>query len=157
MHKLIKLYMTGLQFYYVELGASKQKLEIFHTLVLQQVIAGVRRFNGEPNIKEQHPITRPVLRAMLVQLDKNTQKRANLYTAFCLAFTGFLQIDEFIWAHRVLNLDFQNWHITCGLVLLSDNQLQLSLPVFKTNPFCQGVILTIAATGDKPYAVAALK
>ena len=32
---------------------------------------------------------------MLAQLDKNNQKKANLYTAFCLVFAEFLQMGEF--------------------------------------------------------------
>lgn len=156
-HKSIKLYMTGLRSYHVELGASKQELEIFHTPVLQRVIAGIRRFNGEPDVKERHPITRPVLRAMLARLDKNTRKGANLYAAFCLAFAGFLRMGEFTWARGELNPDFRNWHITRGSVLLSDDRLQLSLPASKTDPFRQGITHTIAATGDEACAVAALK
>lgn len=127
--------MTGVQSYYVELGTSKEDLEIFHTPLLEQVIASIRRFNGEPNIKERHLITRPVLRAILTRLDKNTRKGANLCTAFCLAFGGFLRMGEFTWIQGELNSEFQNWYITCGLVLLSEDRLQLSLPAFKTDPF----------------------
>ena len=155
-HKTIKSYITGLQSYYEKLEASKQELEIFHTPVLQRIIAGIRRFNGEPDAKERHPITRPVLRAMLARLDKNTRKGANLYAAFCLAFAGFLRMGEFTWARGELNPDFRNWHITWGSVQLSDDRLQLSLPASKTDPFRQGVTLTIAATGDEACAVAAL-
>ena len=79
----------------MELGAFKQELKIFHTLVLQWVIADIRRFNKKPDIKERYPITWLVLHAMLAQLDKNIQKEANLYAAFCPAFAGFLQIGEF--------------------------------------------------------------
>lgn len=82
--------MTRLQSYYMDLRASNQKLEKFHTPVLQQVIASIRRFNRKSDIKEQHPITQLVLCAMLAQLDKYIQKKANLYSAFCLAFAGFL-------------------------------------------------------------------
>lgn len=57
LHKSIKLYMTGLRFYYVELRISKQNFEIFHTLVFLQVIAGIRHFNKKPNVKKQYPIT----------------------------------------------------------------------------------------------------
>ena len=156
-HKTIKSYMTGLRSYYVELGASKQELEIFHTPVLQRIIAGIRRFNGEPDAKERHLITRLVLRAMLARLDRNTRKRANLYAAFCLAFAGFLRMGEFTWARGELNPDFWNRHIMRGSVLLSDDRLQLSLPASKTDPFRQGVTLTIAATGDEACAVTALK
>lgn len=156
-HRTIKSYMTGVRSYYVELGASKEELEIFHTPILERIIAGIRRFNGESNIKERHPITRPVLRAMLTRLDKNTRKGASLYAAFCLAFAGFLRMGEFTWARGELNADFQNWYITRGSVLLSEDRLQLSLPASKTDPFRQGVTLTIAATGDNACAVAALK
>ena len=58
---------------------------------------------------------------MLTQPDKNTRKEANLYAAFCLVFAGFLQMGEITWAREQLNPDFQNWHITPGLILLSDN------------------------------------
>lgn len=148
--------MTGLRSYYMEFGASIPELDIFHTPILQQILAGIRRFNGEPDTKERHPITRPVLRAMLTRLDKNTRRGANLHAALCLAFAGFLQMGEFTWARGELNPDFRNWYITRGLVLLSDDRLQLTLPVSKTDPFRQGVTLTIAATGDEACAVAAL-
>lgn len=100
---------------------------------------------------------RPVLRAMLARLDKNTRKGTNLYAAFCLAFAGLLRMGEFTWARRELTPDFRNWHMTRGSILLSDDRVQLSLPVSKTDPFRQGVTLTISATGDEACAVAALK
>ena len=56
-------------------------------------------------------------------------------------------MGEFTWARGELNADFQNWYITRGSVLLSEDRLQLSLPASKTDPFRQGVTLTIAATG----------
>ena len=149
--------MTGLQSYYVELGASKQELEIFHTPVLQRIIAAIRRFIGEPDAKERHPITWPVLYTILARLNRNTRKGANLYTAFCLAYAGFLQMGKFTWACGEFNPAFWNWHITRGLVLLSDDRLQLSLPASKIHPLRQRVTLTVAATGDKTCAVAALK
>lgn len=73
-HRTIKSYMTGVQLYYVEFGASTEELDIFHTPIFECIIAGIRQFNGESNIKKQHPITRLVLRAMLTKLDKNTKK-----------------------------------------------------------------------------------
>lgn len=66
-------------------------------------------------------------------------------------------MGEFTWARGELNADFQNWYITRGSVLLSEDRLQLSLPASKTDPLGQGVTLTIAATGDNACAVAALK
>ena len=75
----------------------------------------------------------------------------------CLAFAGFLHMGEFTWARGELNAEFQNWHITQGSVLLGEDWVQLSLPASKTDPFRQGVTLTIAATGGEACAVAALK
>lgn len=122
-HKTIKSYMTGVRSYYVELEAFKEELKIFHTLIFERIIACIRQFNRKPNVKERHLITQPVLCTILTKLDKNTQQEASLYAAFCFAFAGFFSIGEFTWACRELNANFQNWYITQGSVLLSENQL----------------------------------
>lgn len=49
--------MTWLQFYYMELGKSKQKYEMSYTPVFQQIVAEIQHFNEEPDTKEFHSIT----------------------------------------------------------------------------------------------------
>lgn len=97
-----------MQLHYLEYGVSKQELEKFHTPILQRIIVVIQRFNKKPDTKEHQPITQPVLCAMLGRSDKNTRKGANLYSAFCLVFSDFLQIEKFTWALRNYNPDFRN-------------------------------------------------
>jgi hypothetical protein len=54
-------------------------------------------------------------------------------------------------------LDFGRWHATRSSIVLEQYKLQLSLPASKTDPFRQGVTLTIAAAGDEACPVASLR
>lgn len=71
LHKTIKLYITGVGFYYVELSISKKNLKIFHTPLFKRVITSIKCFNEKPNVKEQYFIIQLVLRITLIKLNKN--------------------------------------------------------------------------------------
>ena len=80
-----------------------------------------------------------------------------MYTAFCLTFAGFLRVGEFTYtAHDLKDVEFHKWFLTRRSVRFHDDYIKLTLPASKTDPFRQGVTLTIAATGDEAYAVTAL-
>ena len=122
------------------------------------MIAGMRRLRGELNTKERCPITKDILLRLLPLFDCATRGGMTIYTAFYLAFAGFLRAGEFIYtAHDWEDDDFHEWFLTRRSVRFHDDHIELSLPASKTDPFRQGVTLTIAATGDEVCAVTALR
>ena len=108
-------------------------------------------------MKEQLPITRPILLAILATFDTNTQRRATYHAAFSLAFASFLRMGEFTWSAIDQQEAFAQWHMTRAAVSFAENQIYLQLPASKTDLFRQGVKLTIAAANNKACAVNSLK
>lgn len=95
---------------------------------------------------------------MLPRLDKSTLDGANLYAAFCLAFAAFLKCGEFTHASKdTESPNFDAWHLTRKSVNSQADQLTISLPTSKTDPFRHGITLTVAATNDEACAVKPLK
>ena len=118
-------------------------------------------------VRERLPITRDILLRLLEFLDQRSYRGATLYAAFCLAFAAFLRIGEFTWeAHQWApgDSDFASWHATRRSIAFgptdSDDhhpdRLFFTLPTSKTDPFRQGVTITIAAANDSACAVSAL-
>ena len=133
-------------------------LAVFHHPQLQRIIAGMRRLRGEPDTKERCPITKDVLLELLPLFNRATRGGITMYAAFYLAFAGFLRAGEFTYtAHDLSNSEFHKWFLTRRSVRFHDEYIELTLPASKTDPFRQGVTLTIAATGDEAYAVTALR
>lgn len=145
----IKLYLTRVRSFQVDIGATKNELEVFHHPTLERIIQVIRPLRGEPNVKERLPITRPILLKMLGLLDTTTRIGATLHAAFCLAFAGFLRIGEFTWSKIYQQGDFRQWHMTRGSITFESDRICAQLPASKTDPFRQGVKLTIASTGDE--------
>ena len=133
-------------------------LTVFYHPQLQRIIIGIRRLRGEPGTKERYPITKDVLLQLLPLFDYRTRGGITIYTAFCLVFAGFLRAGEFIYtAHDLKDMEFYKWFLTRRSVRFHDDYIELTLPASKTDPFRQGVTLTIAATGDDACAVTALQ
>lgn len=154
--KTIKLYLSGLRSYQVDIGLGD--LEVFQHPMLQRIIAGIRRLRGEKDTRERRPITRDILLKMLGLLDTNVYDDANLHAAFCLAFAAFLRCGEFTYAAKDLGAsDFESWYLTKKSVVLQSDQLTITLPASKTDPFRQGITLTVAASNDNACAVKSLK
>ena len=67
-------------------------------------------------------------------------------------------MGEFIYTARDRrSQDFEQWFLTRRLVRLYEEHLELTLPASKTDPFRQGITLTIAASNDAACAVKALR
>lgn len=77
-----------------------------------------------------------------------------MHAAFYLAFAGFLQMGEF--TYNRIESDFSSWNLTQGSVSFSKDWLFFIIPSCKTDPFCQGIILTISVASDKDCAVTSL-
>ena len=77
---------------------------------------------------------------------------------FCLAFAAFLRVGEFTYTASDRNdYEFSQWFLTRRSARLYENHLELTLPASKADPFRWGITLTIAASGDRAYAVKALR
>lgn len=86
--KTIKNYMSGIRSLHIDRGYND--LELFHHPVLQRIVAGIKRKNGDPDTRERLPITRDLLLRLLATLDQANQAQATLHAGYCLAFAAFL-------------------------------------------------------------------
>lgn len=135
-----------------------ENLDVFHSPQLERIVAGIRRLRGEAGTKERRPLTKDILMQLLSQLDQSTREGATYYASFCLAFAAFLRIGEFTYSTSDRqDDDFSKWFLTRRSVRLYDNYLELTLPASKTDPFRQGITLTIAAINDEACPVQALR
>ena len=154
--KTIKAYLAGVRSSQIDTGF--EDLETFHHPVLNRIIAGIKRKNGEADKKERMPITKNILLRLVKRLDLADNAQATLHAAYCLAFAGFLRAGEFTYTIRDLtDPSFESWHLTRKSVHLEADKLFLSLPASKTDPFRRGITLTIAASGDEACAVKSLR
>jgi hypothetical protein len=82
---------------------------------------------------------------------------ANLYAAFCVAFSGFLRLGEFTYsATKMAAYDFKRWHITTTSVQISQDVASLTLEALKTDQFRTSVTIYPPATDDEACPRAAL-
>jgi hypothetical protein len=87
--KTIKLYLSGLRSLHVDMGHPL--LDIFKNPCLDRTIPGIKRFYAQSSREKRLPIIHNLLLVLLHSLSKHTSDmdQANVYTAFCVAFTGF--------------------------------------------------------------------
>ena len=115
---------------------------------------GLQRLYEERDTRERRPITRDILRQLISRFDQSTLEGANIQAAFCLAFAGFLRIEEF--TYDKVKCDFNSWNLIQGSICLSIDLFFLVLSALKTDLFCQGITPTISATTDEAYAIKSL-
>ena len=91
----VKLYLTGLRSYCVDLGMAD--LSVFEDPRLQRTLRGIKIFHAarETGPRERLPITRDLLLRLVARLDISTYEGSTLQATFCLAFAAFLRIGEF--------------------------------------------------------------
>ena len=166
----IKSYLTSPRSYCVDLGLDSEHIAIFDHPRLQRIVRGIKIFHAAreaAQVRERLPITNDILLRLLETLDQRPHRGKTLYAAFCLAFAAFLRIGEFTWgAHQWASgdLDFASWHATRRSITLGFNnsdghhldRLFFTLPASKTDPFRQGVTITIAAADERACAVSVL-
>ena len=162
----IKLYLTGLRSYCVDLGL--EPLIAFEHPRLQRLVRGIKSFHASRKaipLRERLPIIRDILLRLLASLNQRSHREATLYAAFCLAFAAFLRTGEFTWEHHQWAAgDFVSWRATRRSITFGfedpdgdcPDWLFFTLPASKTNPFRQGITVTVAAANDRACAVSAL-
>ena len=146
--------MAGLRSLRLDCTLGEAELKVYSYPILQRVIAGLRRLYREGDTRERRPITREVLLKLVSRFNQTTLEGANLHSAFCLAFAGFLRMGEF--TYDKVESDFSSWNLTRGSVSLLEDRLFLVIPSCKTDPFRRGVTLTISAANDGACAIKSL-
>ena len=93
--KTIKGYLAGLRSLRLDYTLDKTELEFYSHPILQKIIASLRKLHGEGDTCERQPITHDILLQIISRFDQTIFEMANLYSAFYLAFAGFLRMGEF--------------------------------------------------------------
>jgi len=88
----MKLYLAGVKSYQLDLGID---CKAFSDPRLERTIQGIKRDHNEPERRIRTPLTCPYLLKVLSALTGNYYEDVVIYTAFTLAFAGFLRVDEF--------------------------------------------------------------
>ena len=74
---------------------NRTELEFYSYLILQKIIADLRRLYRQGDTCKCQPIIHNILPQTISRFDQTTFEEANLYSAFCLAFADFIKMGEF--------------------------------------------------------------
>ena len=154
----MKLYQAGIKSYQLDLGIE---CSAFSDPGLERTSQGIKHDHNEPRTRVRTPLTRPLLLRILSS-DSHSSSYQNtvIQAAFILAFAGFLRVEEFTYrdTDREMGPAFSKWFLTKSCVRLSRRKghLYLNIPASKTDPFQEGIMLTIAASNDNGCPVRAM-
>ena len=154
----MKIHLSGIKSYQLDLGIE---CKAFSDPRLEQTIQGIKRDHNEPRSRPRTPLTRPHLLRILTSIGHNNYESTVIRAAFTLAFAAFLRVGEFTYkeADKDLGGTFSKWFLTKSCIRLSRTRdyLELNLPSSKTDPFREGIKLTIAASYDNGCPVRAMR
>lgn len=157
--KTIKAYLSSLRSLHVDCDLPFTACE---APIVQRLIRGIKRYNGERAHNPKMPITLDILRKLCTALSESPAAiDRTMKAAMTLAFAGFLRCGEFTLAANVTFNPAIN--LTRGSIkFLPDmdhaDRAILTLPASKTDPFRKGVSIVIAAApGSITCPVAAVR
>ena len=135
-----------------------EDLTVFHSAQLKRVVDDTRRLRDEDEIRKRYSITKNFSLRLLKCFYKIIKHNITIQIVFYLVFTIFLRVSEFTYESKDLrDENFDNWFLTRRHVRLYEDHLELTLSVFKTNLFRQGVTLFVSDTNDEICIVRALR
>ena len=155
-YKTINLYLTAVKHYAICKGYPHdfQKMHQLHLL-----LRGTKRALGDMGRrKPRFPVTIPILRKIrsFIQTQyQNPTDRKMLWAACSLPFFAFLRSSEYT-SPSTQTYDKQST-LQFADVKLRKSRLLLHVKVSKTDPFREGVTLSIAKTGGSTCPVRALR
>ena len=154
--KTIKLYMAGIRYAHIEnsLPDPFQDAPLLHLL-----LRGIKRSIGLSS-QRRLPITMTLLRQLKGELsnapDISPQDKLMLWSAFTLAFYGFLRSSEFTSPSTTQFNPLVHLCLT-DVSFTAEGCLRLHLKSSKTDPYRQGCSLLIAPSQHSVCAVRALR
>ncbi|KAJ8518857.1 hypothetical protein ONZ45_g4091 [Pleurotus djamor] len=155
--KTIKSYLSAVRSLHVDADVPFTSCE---SPMVQRVIRGIRRYQGERSRNPKQPITIEILRKIALN-DPTSHELIVFQAAAKLAFAGFLRCGEFTVAKA--NSFDPSVHLTRASVDFQPSFddaafIIVTLPSSKTDPFRKGVPLYIAAApGTSTCPVSALQ
>ena len=90
----VKQYVSVLRSKHIDKGLP---VTVFSELSIARIFTGARCLHGTPPIRERREITKDILLQMLTHIDSSSFNGLNIYTAFCVAFAGFLRPGKLTW------------------------------------------------------------
>ena len=156
--KTIKTYLAAVRHFHIRAGFD---LDFSKFPRLQLVLKGIKRVQGD-SIRIRLPITTHHLRLFYFLLCISTTTNHDslmIWAAMTLAFFGFLRLGELTCNSSHFSQDI---HLCASDIVFVPNTsnpqyISVSLKASKTDPFRQGQIITIGATGELLCPVKALK
>ena len=143
-YKTIKVYLAGICLEHLERGLHDPKDD----KLLQHLCTGIKRSQGTTS-RTCLPITIDLLRSLKTQLRNDSSysllEKRLLWSAFTLAFYGFLRASEFMSS----SLQWSD-------VQFSATTVAIDLLQFKIDPFRRGHTITIQATSTSTCPVQAI-
>ncbi|SAM85451.1 uncharacterized protein UBRO_20913 [Ustilago bromivora] len=146
----LKHELDALRSWHVDLGFP---LDAFSHGRLERVVCGIKHTHGLQPAASKLPITLPLLRALLEQLQRSPSLRAwdrqVVAAAFAVSFACFLRCGEVTWDQASptrLLVSSLTWHEDYAILLL---------PASKTDPFRLGTPLVVPRVRglECPYSV----
>ena len=151
----IKLYLAGIRFAHIENSLTDPFAD---APLLHLLLRGIKRTNGLSS-RRRLPITMSVMRQLKGALADDPQfapqDKLMLWSAFTLAFFGFLRSSEFTspspsYFNSLVHLSRSDISFT------THGSLILQLKSSKTDPFRKGCFITLAPSGRSVCAVRAM-
>ncbi|KAL9976443.1 hypothetical protein ACROYT_G013744 [Oculina patagonica] len=151
----IKLYLAGIRYAHIE---NRLTDPFADAPLLHLLLRGIKRTNGLSS-RRRLPITMSVMRQLKGALSADpqfaSQDKLMLWSAFTLAFFGFLRSSEFTspsstYFNSLVHLSHSDISFT------SDGSLTMQLKASKTDPFRKGCSIKLAPSGRSVCAVRAM-
>lgn len=153
----IKSYLAAVRFGSIRRGLGNPQLHLMPQL--EYALKGVKRLSTK-GCRKRLPITPDILRKLKAvwQRDPKARDCKMLWAASCLCFFAFLRSGEVV-SPSTRCYDATT-HLCFEDVRVNDRQfpsaLQVTVKASKTDPFRQGVVLHVGASGDSLCPVAAV-
>ncbi|KAF5357521.1 hypothetical protein D9757_013063 [Collybiopsis confluens] len=146
--KTIKAYLSSVRSLHVDTGLSFDACE---SVTLQRIIRGIKCYYGDKGRNPKLPITLDILRAITappLSGDLNHIPNAIFDAAAKLAWSALFRTGEFALGDQ--DAFDPAVHLTRDSIqfipsVANPTHVRVSLPSSKTDPFCRGVTLVIAA------------